>query len=111
VKQSDVIELLERLEAFYDEAHDLDREARWVMALAEANAGDIHRAAKSYMAKDPRWFPKPAQLIGLAPTRMGSTHRADPTSAREPDPFPGHIVQVAPGCYWFLPPGAPIPTF
>jgi hypothetical protein len=108
--ESQVLKLLKRLEIYYDEPHDEHRADRWVQALEPANAGDMDRAAETYMARDPKWFPKPAQLLTLAPTRMGSIHQVEPTSAEEPDPFPGHIVQVAPGCYWFLPPGAQIPT-
>lgn len=60
-----VEDLLADLADFYDEMFDESRIDRWERALASQDAEAITQAAEQYMASQPRFFPKPAELVKI----------------------------------------------
>ena len=78
----EVEELLDDLADFYDEAFDDARIERWERALIRHDADFIGRAADHYMATQPRFFPKPAELVNIA-ADIANGHRSGATPRRK----------------------------
>jgi hypothetical protein len=62
----EVEDLLANLQDHYDERIDDTRINRWERALGNADAEAVIQAAEQYIAEQPRFFPKPAELVKLA---------------------------------------------
>ncbi len=106
MNKNDSLNLIERIEDFYDLAFDDDRSQRFVRALKEESAEAISRAAEDWF-RDEKYPPRPADLIRTQPSQVGSSvtgGEGQTGTGMQSGRIDGGIMYRADGGgWWFIP--------